>query len=91
MENYIRHVLTQHSRVYRRPLGHIIICLQFSFQGCVSQVLVTFLALLFLIMGYQLGPFELGQIKAHLEHGLKSPAIAKRMVHKTKGKPLHEV
>lgn len=30
-------------------------------------------------MGYQLGPFEIGQIKAHLEHGLKSPAIAKRL------------
>ena len=41
---------------------------------------MTFLALLFLIMGYQLGPFELGQIKAHLEHGLKSPAIAKRLL-----------
>ena len=30
-------------------------------------------------MGYQLGPFEIGQIKAHLEHGLKSPAIAGRL------------
>ena len=29
-------------------------------------------------MGYQIGPFELGQIKAHVEHGLGCIAIAKR-------------
>lgn len=30
-------------------------------------------------MGYQIGPFELGQIKAHVEHGLGCTAIAKRL------------
>ena len=34
---------------------------------------------------YQLTPFEVGQVKAHLEHGLKAPAIAKR-VFKSDGK-----
>ena len=34
---------------------------------------------LFRKMAYQLGPFEIGQIKAHLEHGLGCTAIAKRL------------
>ena len=29
--------------------------------------------------GYQLGPFEVGQIKAHVEHGLGCNAISKRL------------
>ena len=29
---------------------------------------------------YQLSPFEVGQVKAHVEHGLSSAEIAKRVV-----------
>ena len=38
--------------------------------------------------GYHLGPFELGQVKAHMEHGLGCAAIQKR-VFKSDGKTLY--
>ena len=38
--------------------------------------------------GYQLGPFELGQIKAHMEHGLGCAAIQNR-IYKPDGKTLY--
>ena len=38
--------------------------------------------------GYQIGPFELGQIKAHMEHGLGCSAIRKR-VFKPDGKSMY--
>ena len=50
-----------------------------SFLNAASIDHLAQVFVLFRKMAYQLGPFEIGQIKAHLEHGLGCTAIAKRL------------
>ena len=52
------------------------------------QVFTSLLAGMAESAGYQVGPFELGQIKAHMEHGLGCSAIRKR-VFKPDGKTMY--
>ena len=59
------------------------------FVFCLCSLCVSsFLDIVSEAMAYQLGPFEVGQIKAHLEHGLGCTAIAKRLL-KADGKNLY--
>jgi len=69
-------VVTAHSRKCTTPNRSS----TYMFSFCSSRCLVYHPACNIISdMAYQIGPFELGQIKAHVEHGLGCTAIAQRL------------